>query len=594
LNRPVVGGHVQSIQARLTNEAHSSKRPFAEVLELFAIERFLHRLGRSEHRDRFALKGALLLRHWLGTDTRPTRDIDLSVAMALDAEQLRAVLGDILRASVVDDGIEFLLDSIAVTPIRHDSPVLGLRATFDGRLGRTRLRYQVDVGFGDAVFPPTEDVVPGGLLGFPMASIRAYTPYTTVAEKLQAVVELGEANSRLKDYYDLVFLPRSVAFDGPTLVESIRRTFARRSMPIPDGTPEGLGDAFIREPVTITRWKAFLRKSGLDGRANLDLPTLAGEIRRFALPPLEAAHDARPFEVQWPPGEAVAMTRRRYKPYPDYKNSGVEWLGEIPAGWEVKRLKTLIAEPITDGPHETPEFTIDGIPFLSVDGIQEGELVFEGCRYISEVAHKEYLRKCAPRRDDILLGKAASTGKIARVKVDYEFSVWSPLALIRPDNSEVWPGFLEYALKCAGTQAQIDVLCTSNTQKNISMRDIPVVVVCVAGLKEQRAIAAFLDRETARIDALVAKKERLIELLQEKRTALITRAVTKGLDPNVPMKDSGVEWLGEIPAHWEIKRIRHVVSRIEQGWSPECENREADDDEWGVLRGRAEISSHFR
>lgn len=302
MNRPVISGHVQSIQARLTNEAHSSKRPFAEVLELFAIERFLHRLGRSEYRDRFALKGALLLRHWLGTDTRPTRDIDLSVAMALDAEQLRAVLGDILRASVVDDGIEFLLDSIVVSPIRHDSPVLGLRATFDGRLGRTRLRYQVDVGFGDAVFPPTEDVVPGGLLGFPMASIRAYTPYTTVAEKLQAVVELGEANSRLKDYYDLVFLPRSVAFDGPTLVESIRRTFARRSMPIPVGTPEGLGDAFVRDPVTITRWKAFLRKSGLDGKADLDLPSLAGEIRRFALPPLEAARDARPFEVHWPPG----------------------------------------------------------------------------------------------------------------------------------------------------------------------------------------------------------------------------------------------------------------------------------------------------
>ena len=101
---------------------------------------------------------------------------------------------------------------------------------------------------------------------------------------------------------------------------------------------------------------------------------------------------------------------------------------------------------------------------------------------------------------------------------------------------------------------------------------------------EQRAIAAFLDRETARIDALVAKKERLIELLHEQRTALITRAVTKGLDPTAPMKDSGVEWLGEIPAHWEAKRLRHLIARIEQGWSPDCENREADEDEWGVLK----------
>ena len=111
--------------------------------------------------------------------------------------------------------------------------------------------------------------------------------------------------------------------------------------------------------------------------------------------------------------------------------------------------------------------------------------------------------------------------------------------------------------------------------------DIPIVVPPTT---EQRAITAFLDRETAKIDGLVARKERLIELLQEKRTALITRAVTRGLDPNVPMKDSGVEWLGEIPAHWDVKRLRHIVRHIEQGWSPDCENREAGGDEWGVLK----------
>ena len=265
--------------------------------------------------------------------------------------------------------------------------------------------------------------------------------------------------------------------------------------------------------------------------------------------------------------QPLPPARPRFKPYPAYKDSGVEWLGEIPAGWDVRRLKRLIAEPITDGPHETPEFLIDGVPFLSVDGIQAGELIFEGCRYISEEAHKEYSRKCAPRRDDVLLGKAASTGKIARVKVDFEFGVWSPLAVIRPDKRDVWPSFLEYALKSAATQAQIDVLCTSSTQKNISMRDIPIMVVCVAELREQRAIAAFLDRETVRIDALVEKKERLIELLQEQRTALITRAVTKGLDPSVPMRDSGVEWLGEIPAHWETKALSRTLLRITYGFT---------------------------
>ena len=116
--------------------------------------------------------------------------------------------------------------------------------------------------------------------------------------------------------------------------------------------------------------------------------------------------------------------------YPQYKDSGVEWLGEVPGHWEVIRLKNVLQRRITDGPHTTPEFVDDGMPFLSVDGIQDGELKFDGCRYISEADHEEYRRKALPQRDDLLMGKAASTGKIARVKVDFEFSIWSPLALL--------------------------------------------------------------------------------------------------------------------------------------------------------------------
>jgi type I restriction enzyme S subunit len=247
---------------------------------------------------------------------------------------------------------------------------------------------------------------------------------------------------------------------------------------------------------------------------------------------------------------------RQAAAYPSYKDSGVEWLGKIPEHWMACRLKTVLAQPVTDGPHETPDFLPDGVPFLSVDGIQDGELVFEGCRHIDLKAHEQYRRKCAPRRDDILVGKAASTGKIARVKVDIEFSIWSPLAVVRPRADECVPGYLEYALKSTGTQAQIDILCTSNTQKNISMADIPRITFALPRVVEQEAIAKFLDHETAKIDALMEKKDRLIELLQEKRTALITHAVTKG---NIPVKDSGVEWLGEIPAHWEPRRLKVIA-----------------------------------
>ena len=301
MSPPQVIGLVHSVQTRLKNQAQESGRPFAELLELYAVERFLHRLGRSPQRDRFVLKGALLLRQWLGTNTRPTRDIDLLGPVDLEAGDLRKILRDLMRIVVEDDGIEFALDSIVVEPIRVGSTVLGLRAKFDALLGRTRLRYQVDVGLGDAVFPATVDLVPGGLLGMPMASVRAYTPYTTVAEKLEAMVVLGEASSRTKDYYDLVALPRALAFDGSTLAESIRRTFARRATRIPAEPLEGLADGFAREPLQANRWRGFLDKNRLTVTEN-DLVAVTRAIRRFAQPVLDAVRDDLPFQLQWPMG----------------------------------------------------------------------------------------------------------------------------------------------------------------------------------------------------------------------------------------------------------------------------------------------------
>ncbi len=250
----------------------------------------------------------------------------------------------------------------------------------------------------------------------------------------------------------------------------------------------------------------------------------------------------------------------KYKKYPSYKDSGVEWLGDIPTHWNTKRLKNVIRASITDGPHETPEFIDEGVPFLSVDGIQEGELSFKKCRYISEDAHNLYKRKAFIELDDILLGKAASIGKVARVKVDFEFSIWSPLALIKPKLDEVIPNYLEYLLKSDLTQYQIQQLSTSNTQQNISMADIPKFNFSLPELKEQQQIANFLDEATAKIDTLIEKQTKQIELLKEKRQAVISHAVTKGINPNVSMKDIGVEWLGEIPEHWELSKLRFLFS----------------------------------
>ncbi len=301
LTPPATDALAQSIQARLKNEARATDRPFAELVELYAVERLLHRLGRCRHRERFVLKGALLLRAWLGVDARPTRDIDLLGPADLDEEGLREAIADVLAAPVEDDAITFDHTSIAMRPIRVGSAVLGLRAKFDALLGRIRLRYQVDVGLGDAIYPPEVELVPGGLLGLPVASVRAYTPYTAVAEKLEAIVVLGHANSRTKDYYDLFQLPRMLAFDGPVIVESVRRTFERRQCRIDAVPPEGLSDEFAEASLNARRWSAFLAKARLRD-ATADFRAVVAEIRGFAAPVLSAARDGLGFDQDWPAG----------------------------------------------------------------------------------------------------------------------------------------------------------------------------------------------------------------------------------------------------------------------------------------------------
>lgn len=251
--------------------------------------------------------------------------------------------------------------------------------------------------------------------------------------------------------------------------------------------------------------------------------------------------------------------------YPAYKDSGVEWLGEVPEHWHAIALSRVLAEPVTDGPHTTPEFQDDGVPFLSVDGIQNGRLTFEGCRYVSFDDHKEFSKKAAPKYNDLLMGKAASVGKIARVTENIEFSIWSPLALIRADVEKCAPEFLEFCLKSSALQHQILLASNSNTQLNIGMKDIPKLRIPLPGTQEQTQIARFLDHETARIDALIEEQQRLIELLKEKRQAVISHAVTKGLDPTVPMKDSGVEWLGEVPAHWVVAQLKFSAMEMQTG-----------------------------
>ncbi|HFK5795138.1 TPA: restriction endonuclease subunit S [Enterobacter asburiae] len=259
----------------------------------------------------------------------------------------------------------------------------------------------------------------------------------------------------------------------------------------------------------------------------------------------------------------------KYKAYPEYKTISNSWLDSIPKGWELLPLKYLCTSFVKDGPHETPVFQEEGIPFLSVDGIQNNKLVFEGCRYISSSDHYRFSQKCKPVKGDVLLGKAASIGKVALVNTSIEFNVWSPLAVINPIRSCL-SKFIYYSFQTTMLQAQCEVYSNSNTQKNLGMNTIDNLDFAMPSDKEASTISNFLDHETTKIDNLIEKQQQLIELLKEKRQAVISHAVTKGLNPDVPMKDSGVEWLGEVPEHWKIKRCKNLfdfVTSGSRGWA---------------------------
>lgn len=246
----------------------------------------------------------------------------------------------------------------------------------------------------------------------------------------------------------------------------------------------------------------------------------------------------------------------KYQIYQNQIATHNSWIKSLPREWQIVPLKYMCSGFVKDGPHETPKFIDEGIPFLSVDGIQNNKLVFEGCRYISIEDDNRFSLKCKPQKGNILLGKAASVGKVAFVESDYDFNVWSPLAVISPKDIRLGK-FIFYCLQSYELQLQCDVFSNSNTQKNLGMTTIDNLTFPYPSIYEAEKISQFLDHETAQIDSLIAKQEKLIELLKEKRQAVISHAVTKGLNPDVAMKDSGVEWLGQVPEHWAVAKLAY-------------------------------------
>lgn len=266
-----------SVRQRLLNLARASGQPLELLLTRYALERLLHRLSISPHRHRFVLKGALLLTTWFEAPHRATRDLDLLGFGDPSDDALLAVFREIM-AITVDDGVSFDTAGLQVQPIREDLEYGGSRLRTTAALAGARIPIVVDVGFGDAIEPGAEDIDLPVLLEMPSPHLRAYSQETVIAEKLHAMVMLGLANSRMKDYYDVWMLQRGFEIDAGRLRRAIEATFARRGTEVPAMPPEGLSDAFAADPSKQAQWEAFVRNLSVPGP---ELGDVVSELRTW-------------------------------------------------------------------------------------------------------------------------------------------------------------------------------------------------------------------------------------------------------------------------------------------------------------------------
>jgi type I restriction enzyme S subunit len=237
--------------------------------------------------------------------------------------------------------------------------------------------------------------------------------------------------------------------------------------------------------------------------------------------------------------------------------------------WKISKIKQIVATKITDGPHETPELVEDGIPFISAEAIKNDHINFELKRgFITEEAHQEYSRKCKPQKNDIFIIKSgATTGNVACVDVDLEFNIWSPLAVVRCDERIADYKFIYYQFLSDIFKKQVSLSWSFGTQENIGMGVIERLNAVYPEVNEQRIISAYLDKQCAAIDKVLEAKREQLTVLEDLRKSIIHKAVTNGLDDSVEMKDSGVEWIGNVPNHWKVKRIKRFA-KVKRGASP--------------------------
>jgi len=289
-----------SVKARLLNLSKQQKEDFNYLLTRYAADRLLYRLSQSSYKQQFILKGATLFRIWSGEPHRATKDLDLLGHGSHEIADLQNIFQDICNISCAEDGIVFKPETVTGEKIKENQEYEGVRIKLTGQLASTIIQIQIDIGFGDAVTPTAQEVAFPSMLDLPGPSLLVYPRETVVAEKFQAMVSLGIANSRLKDFYDIWFLCQKFDFQGEILSEALKSTFLRRRTHLPTALPFALTPEFAQDASKQKQWQSFVQRGQLK-TAPVSLPGVIAVIGTFVMPPSLAAAAEQRFRKTWTP-----------------------------------------------------------------------------------------------------------------------------------------------------------------------------------------------------------------------------------------------------------------------------------------------------
>jgi hypothetical protein len=297
MNRPVTN-MAASVRQRLLNLSRERKEDFGLVLTKYGLERVLYRIAQSKYREMFVLKGALLFELWTEQRYRPTRDADFLARGQNSPEKYVEIFKEICDIEVENDGLTFDAATITAERIDENADYEGIRIKFIGHLENARIPIQIDLGFGDIITPaPIEAQLPT-LLNLPAPKLLTYPRESVVAEKFEALVSLGIANSRMKDFHDIQTLSREFLFNGAVLAEALANTFKRRGTNLPDGKPLVFTAKFFNNEDKEKQWAAFCEKNK-SYVVESTLQHVCEEIESFLAPILKALASSSQFARKW-------------------------------------------------------------------------------------------------------------------------------------------------------------------------------------------------------------------------------------------------------------------------------------------------------